>query len=226
MKATEKTIRQSLELIKSRLAVTGLLRDWNESTVERLERGKTRITWVSSSTRPELMANAVSNISEYLMFLEGRHYQYQLIDGSLIQLSYDINSKNKIVQSRLVWYPCPVEFEIEELEYATISELIATTPTPKLCCRAPLRFDFAPHQAAENHSSTHLHIGSEDFRLPVQRALEPSRFIRLIVRTAYPQYWLDHAVFREAEDWSAEDLLNEDDKTIGALMSHRVSIRS
>lgn len=217
MKASPKSILHSIESVKLKLNKAGLLYSWNDSVVEKTSKGRKRITWASTGTAIDLLTKSDSDIEEYLNFLKEKHYQFQLIDGSLIQLSYEIDSKHNVKSSRLVWYPCPVEFTPEALEYATIEELVTTTPTESILCKAPLRIDFSPDQASENHSSTHLHLGMENFRLPVHRALEPSRFMRLIIRTVYPDTWNSFPDFKETENWSAQDLLHADDKLIGFL---------
>jgi hypothetical protein len=220
MKASESAIRTSFSLIKKNLSDCGLLYSWNDSVVERLSRREKRITWATSGTRPDISSASISTISEYLMFLDGNHYQFRLNDGSLIQLSYDIDGRGYVKQSRLVWYPCPVQFSLEELEYASITELVLHAPNETIVCRAPLRFDFSPDQAKSNHSSSHMHLGMEEFRLPVHRALEPSRFIRLIIRTMYPKIWEEFPVFKFTEDWSTQDRLGSDDRAFGFLGWH------
>jgi hypothetical protein len=217
MKASAKIILNSIDRVKQNLTLANFLYDRNESVIERVAKGRRRITWATSGTRPELSDAASSNIGEYLTFVRGRHYQFMLRDGSLIQISYDLSANDDVFQSRLVWYPCPVSFDPEELEFASIDELVETAPLDVLGCRAPLRFDYAPNQIADNHSCTHLHLGMEDLRLPVQRPFEPSRFIRLIMRTAYPQLWRETTFFRDVEDWGAQDRLDQDDRAYGAL---------
>ncbi|MCU9949521.1 DUF2290 domain-containing protein [Pseudomonas sp. PDM13] len=217
MRASQPTIITAINNVKSILQRAGLLYDYNDCIAERVAQGKVRVTWSTATTRPDLTDIPDSNIKEYLIYLSGRHFNFQLFDGSLIQISYDIKS-GSIVQSRLVWFPCPVSFEPEELEYASLEELIRTAPNENIHCRAPLRFDYAPHQAADNHSSTHVHLGMENFRLPVQRPMEPRRFIRFIVRTAYPDVWSSPEFIRDdVENWSAQDRLDEDDKIYGSL---------
>lgn len=221
MKATYSKILSSIEQVKKRLESANLLHTWNQSIVENTPiKGRKRITWAVAGTRPDVLSESNSNILEYLTFLEGRHFQFQLMDGSLIQLSYEIDSRSFIKSSRLVWYPCPVEFMPEELEFATLEELVRTAPTEKICCRAPLRIDFSPDQMGDNHSCTHLHLGMEEFRLPVHRAIEPTRFVRLIIRTIYPHIWDSFDLFREVENWAAQDFLNDDDKLVGFVSWH------
>lgn len=218
MKASLSDVMSSISLAKNKLQTAGLLYDWNESTAERISNRQSRITWASSSVRPDVSSFAISSIKEYLAYLDGRHFQFQLNDGSLIQLSYDVDTrKGEVKQSRLVWYPCPIEFSLEELEYDSIRDLVLTAPTESIICRAPIRLDFSPHQIAQNHSSTHIHLGMENFRLPVHRAMEPSRFLRFIIRTIYPQTWEEFPEFKKVENWDAEDKLDADDRICGYL---------
>jgi hypothetical protein len=220
MKASEAAIQASINAVKKNLDDAGLLYDWNNCTVVRISNRRKRITWATSLVRPDLTSYAISNIGEYLQFLDGRHYQFLLNDGSLIQLSYDFDRGGDITQSRLVWYPCPVQFAPEELEYETIRELILSAPTETIACNAPIRLDFSPDQITHNHSSTHIHLGMEEFRLPVHRAMEPSRFIRFIIKTIYPKVWDAYPVFKNSEDWSAQDRLSNDDRLYGYLGWH------
>lgn len=221
MKASEHQILSSINQIKMRLEEAKLLYIWNNSVVERTgNKGRKRITWAVLGTRPDIIGESNSNINEYLTFLKEKHFQFQLIDGSLIQLSYEIDSRSNVKCSRLVWYPCPIEFIPEELEYATLEELVRTSPTGKIGCRAPIRIDFSPELAQPNHPHTHLHLGMEDFRLPVHRAIEPLRFIRLIVRTIYPKIWETSEIFRAAENWAPQDFLEDEDKSVGFLSWH------
>lgn len=217
MRANTHDIIAALGHVKTCLQGLGLLLDFNVSVVEKLDAQTNRVTWAVSGLRPDLSSHADATIEEYVGFLRGRHYQAQLIDGALIQLSYDVGRAKKIIGARLVWYPCPADFALEELDTASIEEIVLTTPTEKLGCRAPIRIDFAPDLKKENHSSTHLHLGYEKTRIPVQRSMEPLRFLGFILRTAYPSYWTTISNSFEAGDWSAIDERTDDDKTNASI---------
>jgi hypothetical protein len=222
MSASTKAVQAALDQMKRRLLEAGLLEDWNPSVVEKtFDRGVRRVTWATNGVRPELVDVSLSNVREYLLFLEGRHYQFKLVDGSLIQVSYDVRERSsEVVQSRLVWYPCPVSFAPEEVFEFQLSELILSSPTELINLQAPLRIDYAPNQVADNHSTTHMHLGREEFRLPVQRPMEPCRFLRLIIRSAFPHVWSTNNIFRDVEDWTCNEALNDDDKLCGSLSWH------
>lgn len=183
----------------------------------RLSKHENRVTWSTSNVRPPLTEFRDSTIGEYLCALKGRHFNFQLIDGALIQFSYDVHRRDQITGARAVWFPCPAMFSLNDLENATIEELVLTTPSRHLACRAPLRIDHSPTLATEDHPVTHMHAGMEDFRLPIQRALEPSRFLRLILRTAYPGYWRARAELFACENWGGMDGLTNEDRSVGYL---------
>jgi hypothetical protein len=218
MRATVGDIQTSMRNIETQLRDLGILRDSNELTVLRLSANRTvRLTWSTHTLGLELSKFTDSTIEEYLTFLSGRHYNFMLMDGSLIQLSYDVFRSNQVIGSRAVWFPCPVTFTAEDLEIVTIEELVLTTPQINLSCRAPLRIDFSPRQVTPDHPSTHLHSGVEKFRLPMQRAIEPSRFVRLILRTAYPELWRGKGESMVCDDWGARDSLTDEDRQTGYL---------
>jgi hypothetical protein len=217
VKASLAEVQRSFRNVEEHLRDLGLLVDHNEAVVLRLDRNTVRVTWATSTLRPDLSKFVDSTIEEYLTFLRGRHFNFLLSDGSMIQLSYDLFRKDQIVGCRAVWFPCPVSFGAEDLEYASIDELVETTPHLDLICRSPLRIDFAPKLIAPDHPSTHMHSGVEKFRLPAQRALEPSRFVRLILRTAYPDIWRGGAETMNCDDWSANDSLTDEDRRVGFL---------
>ena len=217
MRATVVEIQQALRNVEASLRDLGLLRDRNEAVVSRIDSTTRRLTWATNTTGPELSTYADSTIGEYLSFLKGRHFNYMLSDGALVQLSYDVQRQNYVVGTRAVWFPCPVSFTPDDLEMATIEELVLTTPQTDVGCRAPLRMDFAPNDATSDHPSTHMHSGFENFRLPVQRPLEPSRFIRLILRTAYPDVWRGKAENLPCDDWATQDSLTHEDRSVGYL---------
>jgi hypothetical protein len=217
MRASLVDVQRAFRNVEEQLRELGLLMDHNESVVLRLSGNTVRVTWAASSLRPELSRFVDSTVEEYLVFLRGRHFNFLLLDGSMIQMSYDLRGRNEIVGCRAVWFPCPAPFAVEDLEYASIEELVETTPQLNLVCRAPLRIDFAPGMATPDHPSTHLHSGVEKFRLPAQRALEPTRFVRLILRTAYPDLWRGRAETMTCDDWSASDSLTDEDRRVGFL---------
>lgn len=218
MRASPAEIRASIGHIEEQLQEIGLLLDRNELVMRSVGARVRRITWATQSI-PDLTKYTDSRVEEYLEFVQGRHFNFLLVDGSLVQLSYDVRGADEIVGSRSVWYPCPVAFSSIDLQYTTIEELVSTTPVKDVTCRSPWRIDFAPGIVTPDHPSTHLHLGMEAFRLPVQRAIEPTRFLRLVLRTAFPSFWRGRAELMRCDHWSPADTLTAEDRHVGYLGS-------
>ncbi len=217
MHATVAEIQASLRNIEEKLRDLNLLYDFNESTISQLAPHVVRLTWATHTAGPELSKYVDSSVEEYLAFLQGRHFNFMLVDGSLIQLTYDVLRRNNVVGVRNMWFPCPVSFSPEDLEMVTIEELITTTPPAMMACRSPLRIDFSPDQVTPDHPATHMHLGVEKSRMPIQRAMEPGRFVRLILRTAYPNVWRGNAEHMICENWGSQDSLTAEDRRVGFL---------
>ncbi len=64
---------------------------------------------------------------EYLEFLKTRRYSALLFDGSILQISLDIE-RDKLIRHRYSYYPCPIEFKKGELillsEEESISDIV------------------------------------------------------------------------------------------------------
>ena len=88
------------------------------------------------------------SLFEYLEFLRTRRYSALLFDGSILQISLDIES-GKLIKHRYSYYPCPVEFKQGELillcEEESVSDIVESRiendPT-EILLRTPMRFDF------------------------------------------------------------------------------------
>ena len=55
----------------------------------------------------------------------------------------------------------------------------------RLRVRAPLRFEYDPANAGEDHPASHLHLGRTDCRIPVSCPLSLDTFLRFIFKRFY-----------------------------------------
>ena len=74
----------------------------------------TRITWPSRSQNWRLgFGKPFGSIDEYVAWLESGEYSAILFDGSMLQISFEFQSKD-LIAHRLAYYPCPIELTDEE----------------------------------------------------------------------------------------------------------------
>lgn len=127
-------------------------------------------------------------VASYLNLLKEKQFSVLLSDGGIVQYTYSTDS-TRITFHRLVFFPCPILFEKEEVEQLSIADLIENMSDAELVARtqlsAPMRFDFSPQHAAEDHSASHLHLRA-DSRIPVSGPVSPSQFTRFVMRYFYP----------------------------------------
>ncbi|PZR09405.1 MAG: hypothetical protein DI536_22780 [Archangium gephyra] len=104
---------------------------------------------------------------------------------STIHLEYDVRD-DEIVGHRLVYFPCPVLIREADEEFDVADYVASCDLRSQAMLISPLRFDFTPTEARENHSASHVHLGP-DARLPVSGPVHPIRFFRTIVGLYYPE---------------------------------------
>lgn len=137
----------------------------------------------------------------YMKSREMDDYDYLLKDGSFIQFSCDIMNDEYII--RMSYYPainettyesflqdvlelepdeCGSEFIDDYQQYISEQEQKAVTP---------LRYDYNSdlHKKLV-HSASHLHFGNlESIRVPTNRIIFPTAFVKLIIQYYYYDEW-------------------------------------
>ncbi|BBC40543.1 DUF2290 domain-containing protein [Photobacterium damselae subsp. piscicida] len=137
----------------------GLVHDSRNHGVFRKSGGLKEVSWGNDGFI--LKDEAFSSISEYCNLVENRQYSMLLNDGSLFQISYTLE-RQTIVKHRLCWYPCPVSVDSSDLDLNNITDIIldkmSSGDLDSFRSRSPLRFDYAPQQASEDHPTVHMHL--------------------------------------------------------------------
>lgn len=189
---------------------SGIAVDFNTPVI-RSSGNKAIVTWASA---PVVLTDSVfATISEYRRLVIARQYTCALRDGALVQISYSFDGAN-VVSNRFCYYPCPLALSAESWdpnegsfldlfddllleEFSSSAEDLLSLDEagirPHLMLRGPIRFDYAPNQAAPGHSASHLHFGTEETRLPVFGPLSIGHFLRFVIRHFYPDVWTESA---------------------------------
>jgi hypothetical protein len=147
-----------------------------------------KITWANSAVRPG-HETVAGTIAEYLDQLDCDAYSAILMDGSIVQLEYEIESST-IVWHRLAFYPCPYVFDkllVEEFAFRDVIEASESIEAVRL--RTPVRFDYDPGGVDEKHSASHVHLNHEECRIAVCAPVCPSGFMRFIGMNFFPTEW-------------------------------------
>jgi hypothetical protein len=169
-----------------------------------------RRTYVGFSRPAVIERPAFGSIDEYLLAVRTGSWSAVLMDGSLVQLEYECEAIS-IEWHRLTFLPIPWPIESALLVQESLYDAIEMCrDDSEIVLRTPLRFDYAPLNAREEHPASHCHFNHEACRLAVASALTPREFIRLVLRTSFPVLWTGSADLHGSRDHSELTLSDGD----------------
>lgn len=156
-----------------------------------------RLTW--QSHRPEIpffSGDMIASVAEYHRWVSGGHYSALLIDGSLLQITYDVRN-GEVVGHRLGYVPCPFEIDLDLLDegHALADIVDLYSDVNDVALRSPIRFDFDPSSARSGHPASHMTINTADCRIACVAPLHVLRFVDFVYRNFYPELWRAHKDF-------------------------------
>ncbi len=157
----------------------------------------TRVTWHAvGDAGAFLLSHGFTTIQQYLDWVSAGAYSVALRDGSLLQLTYDINGGG-VSGHRLAYIPCPAIIDEELLlsgePIGDVVPLFLDEGALPLTMRSPIRFDYDPAAAREGHPAAHFSINSPDCRIACVAPVHPYRFIDFVFRHFYPVFRRVHA---------------------------------
>ncbi len=187
------------------LSSSGVAISTNKAVVNRLQpSGRQRVTWATNSRTPgALFRNYSATLQEYVGWVENSSYSALLLDGGILQISYDFDGQI-VVGHRLCFVPCPFDLDVSlvrELPFRDVIELYAESAQfDDIRLRTPVRFDydFENMSVRDKHPTTHMTFQWSYVRLPVVSPLSLGHFIRFVFRNFYPSLWRVHGFLR---DW-------------------------
>lgn len=185
-------IKNQLNAFLDYLQERNYLLDRNDPII--VETGKPHVqmlTWNKSVKLSDFFEETVT-IEEYLNHLRYRNFQAVLFDGGILQVTY-IYKRQEIINHRLTYYPCPINFDIEELAEVPLDELVEIycLDSKNIRMLSPLRFDYDPENTKEYHPTAHLHLSKETCRVPIHSALSLGHFIKFIFSHFYYDIWIE-----------------------------------
>ena len=165
--------------------------------------GYQKITWATNATTEEyLFRNSSPTIEEYLGWVKNSSYSALLLDGSVLQISYDFDGL-ELVGHRLYFFPCPFDLDVSlvrELPFLGVVDFYAESLAfERIRLRTPIRFDYQ-HDATiggVHHPRSHMTFQWSYVRVPVTSPLSLGQFIRFVFKNFYPLLWNVHRFIRE-----------------------------
>ena len=130
-----------------------------------------------------------------------------------------------IIEQHLGFYPSPIPIAIEEWDLykqcgLTLMDYINDNLSPRnvldnFRLRTPIRFDYDPDNARENHPASHLHLCHSECRIPVFAPLSIGHFVHFIFCNFYPELWNECSFLRDHScDYYADTITLEQKKRL------------
>ncbi|WP_425441812.1 DUF2290 domain-containing protein [Saccharopolyspora shandongensis] len=175
-----------------------------------------RVSWHSHNPNAAFLVNRGDpGLQDYRAWVESGSYSAILLDGALLQITYDIEG-SEIVGHRLAYIPCPYRLDTEMLRRDPVLELVdlhvETDPTG-IVLHSAVRFDYDPQSAGPGHPASHLTINSANCRIACSAPMHVGRFADFIFRHFYSDLWSAHFPYFSAgarRDLGARTLAQED----------------
>jgi hypothetical protein len=141
-------------------------------------------------------AHEFGSLEQYLSLLENGSFTCVLTDHSVIQASYDCDG-NSIVGHSLLFWPSPIVPRVpldglDDIREAVRLCMESPTRASAICdllLRSPMRFDFDPDRASEDHPEVHLHTQFGDTRIHVDCPMSFTSFVKMVFRTFFREIW-------------------------------------
>jgi hypothetical protein len=185
--------------------------------VEQHSATRRSVMWVRTGDH-SLVAGNPARLEDYITLLVNHEYSYVMHDGGVIQVAYTFE-RDQIHRHRLMYFPCP--FPVTSRDIASYNggllDLISDQFMPEieenLLLKSPIRFDYAPGDAADYHPASHLTINDRSCRIPARAPLRFDTFMKFILENFYLDAWRNEAVFAALAFSNEEDCLSAHDRS-------------
>jgi hypothetical protein len=217
-----RAIRSEIEEMFTYLFENGLAVWWNP-----FDDKPNRITWKARNDEEKfLTVREEPSVKTYLKWLNDGQYSIMLEDGSLIQVTYEMDGQLP-VGHRLAYIPCPYKLDWRLFEEdMALSDFVQlhTMPGADVLLRSAIRFDYDSNPQM-GHPKSHLTINSSNCRIACASPLRIGRFFHFIYQNFYPHTYSSHGYLRNAprDGWFTHTI-SEDDRKLMHLFWPRESL--
>ena len=212
MKITPINLAKGVNDLIFRWQSIGLVSDSRQHKVYQRSAGLNEVTWGNDGY--VLKGNSFASLQEYIDLVDSRQYSALMTNGDLFQISFSLK-RNEIVKHRLCWYPCPIKLDQEDSDCGVIEAILDRMSSARFddfLSRSPIRFDYDDNSFSEFHPKSHMHMISENCRIPVKTPLCLRMFSDFIFSNFYSDAADLENLNKDATTWTAIDCLTEGQK--------------
>jgi len=124
----------------------------------------------------------------YKAMIENNNFNYKMIDGALISMSYTFKNK-QLIKHRLSFFPAPNLESFQNEPDGYLEDELYNEIIDRRIVAFPIRFDFDTSDGVPiplTHPKSHLTLGQyKHCRIPVSTALTPYQFLNFIITNFY-----------------------------------------
>jgi hypothetical protein len=155
-----------------------------------------------------------ANVEQYLSWLRTGHYSCILIDGSILQMSYNLE-EGRVIKHRLAYIPCPWKWDSSLLDEGfSLEEALEIHADEHTLMRSSVRFDLDLRAAKKGHPASHLTFNSTDCRIACTAPVHPHRFAGFVFKHFYALHWQQHRSFFDSAPYRhlGDPVIADDDR--------------
>lgn len=210
MKPTSRAVREEIDNF-----LAYLLRSEIALSTNMVSEDGTRVSWHSFHKEAGFLVNREHpSIADYRHWVEHGAYSAILFDGSLLQITFDVDGQ-EIIGHRLAYIPAPFSMDVQFLQSEPLVDVIdfyAAGPARDVILHSALRFDYDPLAAAPGHPAAHFTVNSTDCRIACAAPLRLGHFADFVFRNFYPALWAANPYLHglSRKDWGQRTVTRDE----------------
>jgi hypothetical protein len=163
--------------------------------------GRINVSWTTTPNLGYLFSD-FATLEHYQAVLLNRDYNILLADGSIVQVSYQVEG-DEVTRHRLCYFPCPFLVDTDEIAEYGLNDLIdllcADEFQSRLRLVSPVRFDFDAEFFDEYHHYSHMTTIKKTCRVPAFGPLSVGHFLRFVLSYFYQSHFSNDESFDELQ---------------------------
>ncbi len=169
------------------LVEQGLADDQNFPYENQVSATRFLVSWTGATGLGDILRSR-PYVETYAEAREGRLYNVRMLDGALMQISYEVDA-GALLRSRLAFLPAPDLLEFQNNAEIYLEEVLYADVVDKRVVTVPLRIDYDARPGIAQtltHPVSHLTLGQYgSCRIATSSPMTPYLFVEFILRAFY-----------------------------------------